>query len=395
MQLLILALAFTAVFSFVEVNLEPLHKSIEEQQKRFNYLKSRYYTPRRLSKKYSKFLGMETEILSNDHTEADIFNSFDVMYYGNLTIGTPPQSFRVVFDTAEGRLVVPSSRCQPSLSCVFHRKYNRNASSTYVHNDTLFFLGYHSTLLVGLINFDTVSIAGLNVTNSCFGETIDYRGHQFSIAPYDGVLGFAWPAIAVGYGPTIVQQMYEQGLISDNSFSLYLTDNKGHSGGKLILGGINPNYAASNFTYIPLFSESLWVLQLDNIKVGNISCGIDNMVAVIDSGTPSISAGKTIVDKIRSTLPQLHCTDITNLPNITFVIKGYDLVLEPKDYLYYFEDSEKIDCIFGVEQVKLPDGPFNMVLLGDIFLRKFYTHFDYANSSVGFALANRIRTETD
>merc|ERR1719159_45113 len=50
-------------------------------------------------------------------------------YYGQLEVGTPRQSFTVVFDTGSGNLMVPSTYCG-SNACKQHKRFNRRDSAT-------------------------------------------------------------------------------------------------------------------------------------------------------------------------------------------------------------------------------------------------------------------------
>merc|ERR1719162_2885577 len=62
---------------------------------------------------------------------ADMQRIHKTAYWGTMSLGTPPQPFKVIFDTGSGNLIIPSSQCTGG-GCKPHRKYERNASSTAV-----------------------------------------------------------------------------------------------------------------------------------------------------------------------------------------------------------------------------------------------------------------------
>jgi len=51
--------------------------------------------------------------------------------------------------------------------------------------------------------------------------------------------------------------------------------------------------------------------------------------------------------------------------------------------------------MLGIQGMELPKALGNSIILGDIFLRKYYTHFDFANNRVGFAPAAHIETQIE
>lgn len=109
--------------------------------------------------------------------------------------------------------------------------------------------------------------------------------------------------------------------------------------------------------------------------------------AVIDSGTSVIVGPNHLVEPlIEGIKVHLLCRDIETLPDITFKIGGIEYVMTYKDYVISVTNEGITECVLGIMGASFPPG-FNYFILGDSFMRKYYTFFDKNHDRVGFALA--------
>lgn len=105
-----------------------------------------------------------------------LLNSLDTSYYGEISLGSPPQHFTVVFDTGSSNLWVPSCKCR-SISCQLHRRYNSSESQTYRPNGAIFDIKYGTGLVKGFMSKDHLQVAGLLVAEQDFGEITESPGN--------------------------------------------------------------------------------------------------------------------------------------------------------------------------------------------------------------------------
>jgi len=78
----------------------------------------------------------------------------------------------------------------------------------------------------------------------------------------------------------------------------------------------------------------------------------------------------------------VNCSSIPDLPNFDITINGQVLTLTPQQYILNMGG----ECVSGFIGLDIPQLP-NLWILGDVFLRAYYTVFDAKNSQLGFATA--------
>jgi len=335
-------------------------------------------------KRVSTFLSPNTTSL----VEVALENSMNAQYFGEISLGSPPQTFKVIFDTGSSNLWVPSKKCWFSLACWLHNTYSSSASSSYISDGRDLSIKYGSGAISGMLSQDHVSLGGLKAQNVTFGEVTSLSGVSFLMAKFDGIMGMGFRTISVQNVSTVVETLHEQGQIDEASFSFYLTKEADLKGSALVLGGLNPKYYTGDIKYYNLSSTTYWVIDMDKFVVNSTEIVVKK--AILDTGTSLIVGDTSYINQINQIVGEVDsgCVGIENLPDITVYINGDGFLLKAKDYVMKVTVFGYSQCLSGFMAMDMPAQLKDAVILGDVFLKTYYTHFDMTKQRVGLAKAN-------
>jgi len=331
----------------------------------------------------------------------------DSEYFGPVSIGTPEQTFMVIYDTGSSNLWVPSKKCTKSKACQNHTKYDSTASSTAEADGRKLLLPYGSGVCAGLLTRETVHVGGVELAKATFGEIVVEPGEIWVESPFDGILGLAYPQIAMPPSkddPVLppFDIMMQRSLLDSKVFSSFLTTCKPGEeqcdGSQLTLGGIDERKFTGEITYVheTNYQPKLgyWLVEATGFKVaGNRVACTNKLVGcpmVVDTGTSILTVPPLEWRAIKKLIGTVNadCGNVAALPTLQFTFAGKDFPLEPDFYVLRGSDERGgVQCQLGIQGMSI--GVPGMWILGDPFLRKYYTVFDRDADRVGFALARQ------
>ncbi|NWJ09268.1 PEPA protein, partial [Crypturellus undulatus] len=210
-------------------------------------------------------------------------NYMDIEFFGSISIGSPPQEFLVLFDTGSSYLWVPSVKCI-SEACVHHKRFNPQQSSTYRAINQPITINYGTGSMTGFLANETVHVGSIQVRNQTIGLSKSEPGSFFYYAPFDGILGLAFPSIAVPTATPVFDNMVNRRLVPLALFSFCFSFEKKKS--FVTFGGIDYSCFSGKLHWIPLSSETYWQISIDSITVkGQVIACRRGCQAVVDTGT--------------------------------------------------------------------------------------------------------------
>ncbi|KAJ1569152.1 hypothetical protein HK405_009223 [Cladochytrium tenue] len=330
----------------------------------------------------------------------------------------------MLFDTGSYDLWVVSSSCTSTICKATTNVYDSSASSTYVNpSETAAGDTYaDGTEIEGSIALDKVTVGQYTVTNFSFTDVTSYTSSS-TTSDFDGIIGMSLNVSASSSSGTVNQPligvMAGRGVLPTAQFGYYIASDE--TTGVLTFGGYDSSYFAdssANLSWFPVdTSDSItqtgyFALPIKSLTVGSTTVAINAStsypaVVIMDTGTSlglipasvldafsSISGATKEYLSSTSTYDYVYVVPCSLKSTLTSPVltlnmgNGGTLTLSPSDYIVEIDSSgSSTTCIVGFETTESSSLGSSIVLMGNTFLKRFYSVFDYTNRRVGFTVA--------
>ena len=325
-------------------------------------------------------------------------NSTQTQYSGEVQVGSPPQPFRVIFDTGSAWLWVPTVNCP---RCIGTRRFNSTQSTTYLSNGERVVLKYGSGSCTGRNSTDRVEIGGLKAEGQAFVAVSSEYELEGTAA--DGILvrptqGLGYMALSSNV-PTLMDSLYNQGAIPAKVLGVFLSDSedRNSASSSVSIGDYDPSpFAKGTLHFTPNIYPKVgfWSVNLKAVSFGAVSLKLETHIAIFDTGASLIAAAVSDFSTVSTWFATKFGCEVKNsyiacdcsahpisvFPNITFNIGGFEAQLTGSQYLSAYRSSGQLICM-----VLITSSFQDFWILGDPFLRQFYTVYDMDNNQIGFA----------
>lgn len=318
-----------------------------------------------------------------------LHNYKNTQFMGHIGVGSPkPQNFPVVFDTGSSNFWIPSKECE-DVGCMRHNRYDKDSSDNFSMDGRPVHVKYGSGSIDGYLAKDTVHFGGQEIRDTHVVLVTDENGQAFERGRFAGILGLAFPTIAVHHTLPPFDKLMKQGSMKKNVFSFYLTSTPGHAGGMITVGSIDARLHHGPFRWMPVTDTMYWQVEMEDILVDGTPMKLcpGGCKVAIDTGTSLVTGPREGMAKLlHHAAAEKDCSNWADLPEISFKMAGgHEFTLTKKDYAFMFDSMFGKKCVSGLMALDVPKPRGPIWIFGDVFMRKYYTAFDRDHNRVGFA----------
>ncbi|KAJ3344247.1 hypothetical protein HDU93_000037 [Gonapodya sp. JEL0774] len=317
-----------------------------------------------------------------------LIDNQDATYYGAISMGTPGQSFQVVF---------AKSSTYSSTTVAVTSQGTTGGTSTVNTNQLT--LAYGSGTVVATTGQDTLTVVGITVPSAGFGQVFKATSATstatFQSVGFDGLFGLGYDSLAEGNVTSPFTLMMNQNLVPQPIFSFYLNttvvdnvvEDFNYHGGILTFGGIySPLVGTGGVVYNDVVRQGYWEIGIQKVAIANTTVyqtgsTTTAQTAVIDTGTSLIvvptSSMKNIAAAVGATaatgslagsgIYTIDCNVANNMPDLKFTFQNVILTVQGIDLVIMDTTGGRSVCYLTIE-----DGGSsvkNLWIIGDVLLR--------------------------
>ncbi|KAI9017052.1 aspartic peptidase domain-containing protein [Gaertneriomyces semiglobifer] len=327
--------------------------------------------------------------------------SFSHTLVAKIGVGTPPQELSVQIDSGSSLFWVRSPVCEGCAGEGAQGAYDSGKSETYVaiEDDKRTITYGDNTHVECKLARDSVTVGDFIVHQQtlCEADVVD------SNAGYtDGLIGLGPPT--AGSATDIIRSMVNEKLIAEPLVSFWYAQNaefNGDNAGEITFGGIDPSRYVGDMHWFPVLADAPrhWSVPLDYVMVDGTVMRHQRGRAVFDTGTTQVLLPPRSFHEIvrrfgfvqlesQPNLYTISCENAANLPPVSFSIGANRTLFTLSGEQHVFKadvGGRKTECLL----IYAPSfASLNVdAIFGALFLRNFYTVFDYQNVRTGLAVA--------
>ncbi|GBE80703.1 Aspartic protease [Sparassis crispa] len=316
-----------------------------------------------------------------------VTDGLDVLYYGSLTFGSGAQPLTVDIDTGSADLWVPVE-CRTCAG----EQFREWESNSYQSLGRRFSVTYGEGRVSGTLVQDRVAAGGLVVPTQAF-LAVSSESYDFADEPSAGLLGLAFGSIARSKRPTLFENLLSDKQIPVGAFAVHLERGQA-SGSEVCFGCYDATKTTGTVRWNPLISQTYWSILMDGVSPISGQSISTNLTAAIDTGTSLIYVPDDVADQFYALIPGSQSTTefgagfytfpCASALDISLSFSGNSFSVNMLDFNLGRTTAGSPDCVGGILALG-SDFPSDLAIVGDEFLKSWYSVFDYAGLRVGFA----------